>query len=126
MNTANRSRSLLNSFRYAFAGMFYVFTSQRNMRIHVIIATIAFMMATTLRVSLADWSMLVLTTTLVLFAEAINTSIESVVDLASPEHHELARVAKDVAAGAVLITAFGAVIVGLIVLGPPLWAVLLS
>jgi diacylglycerol kinase len=59
---------------------------------------------------------------MVFTAEFINTAIEAVVDLASPVHHPLAKVGKDVGAGAVLISALAAVLVGLLILGPPLWA----
>jgi diacylglycerol kinase len=64
----------------------------------------------------------VLTISVVFTAEFINTAIEAVVDLASPEKHPLAKVGKDVGAGAVLIAALAAVLIGVLVLGPPLWA----
>jgi diacylglycerol kinase len=69
---------------------------------------------------------MVLTIAMVFTAEFINTAIEAVVDLASPVHHPLAKVGKDVGAGAVLIAAIAAVLVGLLILGPPLWARLVS
>jgi diacylglycerol kinase len=68
-----------------------------------------------------DWAILVLTIALVWSAEFFNTAIEAVVDLASPANHPLARTGKDVGAAAVLIAALAAVIVGLLILGPPLW-----
>ena len=70
--------------------------------------------------------MLILTIAMVFTAEFINTSIEAVVDLASPVHHPLAKVGKDVGAAAVLIAALAAVLVGLLILGPPLWTRILS
>jgi diacylglycerol kinase len=63
-----------------------------------------------------------MTIAMVFTAEFINTSIEAVVDLASPMHHPLAKVGKDVGAAAVLIAALAAILVGLLILGPPLWA----
>ncbi len=69
-----------------------------------------------------DWAVIVLATALVFTAEFLNTAIEVVVDLASPQIHPLAKVAKDVGAGAVLIAAVAAVLIGLLILGPPLWA----
>ena len=70
----------------------------------------------------AEWAVLVLTIAGVLVLEALNTAIEAIVDLASPRYHPLARAAKDVAAGMVLLSAIAAVVVGLLILGPPLWA----
>jgi diacylglycerol kinase len=67
-----------------------------------------------------DWAVIVLTIAMVFTAEFINTAIEAVVDLASPVHHPLAKVGKDVGAGAVLIAAMAAVVIGLLILGPPL------
>jgi diacylglycerol kinase len=72
-----------------------------------------------------DWAVIVLTIAMVFTAEFINTAIEAIVDLASPDHHPLAKVGKDVGAGAVLVAALAAVVVGLLILGPPLWAKLL-
>jgi diacylglycerol kinase len=68
-----------------------------------------------------DWAVLLLTIALVWTAEFINSALEAVVDLASPQHHPLAKVGKDVGAAAVLIAALTSIIVGLLILGPPLW-----
>ena len=68
-----------------------------------------------------DWAVLLLTIALVWTAEFINTALEAVVDLASPQHHPLAKVGKDVGAAAVLIAALTSILVGLLILGPPLW-----
>jgi diacylglycerol kinase len=75
-----------------------------------------------LGISRLEWSVLILTTLLVWMAEFANTALEAVVDLVSPDYHPLAKAAKDVAAAAVLVGALGAVVVGLLILGPPLWA----
>jgi len=69
-----------------------------------------------------EWAVIVLVVTLVWTVEFINTALEAVVDLASPQQHPLARAAKDVAAAAVLIASLGSVVIGLLILGPPLWA----
>ncbi len=71
--------------------------------------------------SIADWALLVLTIALVWSAEFFNTAVEAVVDLASPELHPLAGIAKDLGAAAVLLNAVAAAVIGLLVLGPPLW-----
>ena len=73
-----------------------------------------------LRLDAVRWAVLVLTISLVFFAEMVNTVVEVIVDLVTPEYHPLAKVAKDVSAGAVLVTAMAAVVVGLLILGPPL------
>ena len=110
------------SFRYAFEGWLYVLRTQPNAWIHAAVTVAAVALAFWLKVSRTDCTLLVITITLVWAAEFSNTAIEALVDLVSPAAHPLAKTAKDVAAGAVLLTAVAAVIVGLIVLGPPLWS----
>lgn len=90
------------------------------MWIHGVIATVVFFLALWLRLPAHDWAMLVLTTAMVFAAEFMNTAIEAVVDLASPDKHPLAKIGKDVGAAAVLVAALAAVLVGLLILGPPL------
>ncbi len=114
------------SFRYAFHGWHHVFRTQQNMWIHGIIATVVFFLALWLRLPARDWAMLVLTTAMVFAAEFMNTAIETVVDLASPNKHPLAKIGKDVGAAAVLVAALAAILIGLLILGPPLWAKLIS
>lgn len=100
--------------------------TQQNAWIHAVVATLVFLVAIWLGIPPRDWAVLILTIAMVFTAEFINTSIEAVVDLASPVHHPLAKVGKDVGAAAVLIAALAAVLVGLLILGPPLWARILS
>jgi len=96
------------------------------MWIHGIIATVVFFLALWLRLPARDWAMLVLTTAMVFAAEFMNTAIETVVDLASPGPHPLAKIGKDVGAAAVLVAALAAILIGLLILGPPLWIKLIS
>ena len=117
-----RSRNLLESFRYAFAGLAYALRTQRNTRIHLTIAAGAVALGLWLGLSLTQWAVLVLTIGSVLVSEMLNTVAETLVDLVSPGYHPLAKVVKDVTAGAVLLTALISIIVGLLILGPPLWA----
>jgi diacylglycerol kinase len=117
-------RSLLLSFRDAFRGIGYIVGTQRNARIQWGIGLAALVMGVILRLPARDWAILVLTVVVVLAAEAANTALETVVDVISPEISEPARIAKDAAAGAVLLLAIGAVAVGLFILGPPLWLLL--
>ena len=118
--------SRIASFRYAFQGWHHVFRTQQNMWIHGVIATVVFFLALWLRLPAHDWAMLVLTTAMVFAAEFMNTAIEAVVDLASPDKHPLAKIGKDVGAAAVLVAALAAILIGLLILGPPLWAKLIS
>ena len=108
------------SFRYAVAGLRYLVRTQPNFRLHLMAAVAVLAASVILGVSAQGTAVLVLTIALVLVAEALNTAIEAVVNLASPGLHPLAKIAKDAAAGATLIAAVMAVLVGLLVLGPPL------
>jgi diacylglycerol kinase (ATP) len=120
------SSDLLTSFKYAFSGVWYVVRTQRNARIHLAVALVVVALGLWLNLSYTEWAVIVLTIGLVLAAEAFNTVAEAAVDLATAERHPLARIAKDVAAGAVLLMAITAVLVGLLILGPPLWRTLLA
>ncbi|MBL8064172.1 MAG: diacylglycerol kinase family protein [Anaerolineales bacterium] len=115
-------RSRAWSFRYAFQGWAYVLRTQRNAWIHSAIATAVFLVGLWLKLPARDWAVIILTAAFVFSAEFINTSIEAVVDLATAEHHPLAKIGKDVGAAAVLVAALAAVLVGLLILGPPLWS----
>jgi diacylglycerol kinase len=113
--------SRLRSFGYAFRGWWYVLTSQRNAWLHVIISFVVIAVGAWLGLRPLEWAVIVLTMAIVFAAEFLNTAIEAVVDLASPHKHPLAKVGKDVGAGAVLIAALAAVVIGVLILGPPLW-----
>jgi diacylglycerol kinase len=115
-------RRLATSFRFALAGLGYLFRSQPNARIHLVITAVVVGMGLWLALPARDWAVIAVTAGLVFAAEALNTSLEAVVDLATSERHPLAQVAKDVGAAAVTLAAIAAVVVGLLLLGPPLWA----
>lgn len=114
-------RSRLHSFRYAFAGWWYVIRTQRNAWIHAVVSLGVVGLGLWLKIGARDWAVIVLTIALVWTAEFLNTALEAVVDLASPQQHPLARVGKDVGAAAVMIAAGASVLVGVLILGPPLW-----
>src|SRR4051812_24293283 len=116
-----KRHGLLKSFYFAFAGVAHLLKTQRNARIHMIIAAAACGLAAWLRISRAEWSVLILTIAFVLILEGLNTTVEAAVDLASPEIHPLAKIAKDVAAGMVLVAAIASAAGGGLILGPPLW-----
>jgi diacylglycerol kinase len=121
LEVGQRSASRLASFRYAFAGWWYVLRTQHNAWIHAVAAVAVFLVGFWVELGRIDWAILVLTVAVVWVAEFTNTAVEALVDLLSPHIHPLAKVAKDVAAAAVLIAALGAVVIGLLILGPPLW-----
>lgn len=118
----NPQSAIVESFGYAFAGLAYCFRTQRNFRLHIAIAFLAILMGMFLGLSTLEWAVIALLIVLVLAAEMVNTMVESLVDLVTVEYHPLAKVAKDVAAGVVLLTAIGAVVVGLLIFGPKLLA----
>ncbi|MEC4804388.1 MAG: diacylglycerol kinase family protein [Jaaginema sp. PMC 1079.18] len=113
--------NLFLSFKYAWAGVRYAFITQRNFRIHSIIGTLAIGIGLALQVSTVEMAIVSLTCALVMVLELLNTALESVVDLTVQQtYHELAKIAKDCAAGAVLISAIAAVLVASLILLPPL------
>jgi diacylglycerol kinase (ATP) len=109
------------SFRYAFAGWWFVIRTQRNAWIHAIVSVIVILLAFWLSLDPHDWAIIIVAIAMVWTAEFINTALEAVVDLASPQRQQLAQVGKDVGAAAVLIAAASAMVIGLLILGPPLW-----
>ena len=116
-NSAERRRhDLVAAFGYAFAGLGTAWRTQRNVRIHGLIALAVVVAGAVLRLPPLAWAAVALAIALVVAAELLNTAIEAVVDLVSPEEHHLAKRAKDVAASAVLVAALGAVAVGVCVL----------
>ena len=113
--------SRAKSFQYAFEGWWYVLRTQHNAWIHAVISVSVFALGFWLGLPAGDWAVLILAMIVVWMAEFMNTALEALVDMTAPEFHRLAKVAKDVAAAAVLVGAVGAAIVGLLILGPPLW-----
>src|SRR5579871_2976852 len=109
------------SFVYAWQGICYVARTQRNMRVHLAITALVLVLAGLLRLASLEWAILLLCAMVVLASEMLNTVVEATVDLATDRYHPLAKIAKDVAAGAVLLTAIGAACIGLLVLGPHLY-----
>ena len=113
---------IFRSFGFAFAGLWYLLRTQPNARIHVLVGILACILGAWLRISRVEWAVVVFTIALVIILEGLNTAVEAAIDLASPEVHPLAKAAKDLAAGMVLVAAIASVAVGLLILGPPLWA----
>ncbi|MCE5260138.1 MAG: diacylglycerol kinase family protein [Chloroflexi bacterium] len=115
------SVSLLSSFKHAFDGIRYVLAQERNARIHFCVAIGVIVLAAVLHLDISRWALLLLAIGLVFTAEMVNTVVEILVDLVVQQIHPMAKAAKDVAAGAVLLMAVVAAVIGIIVLGPPLF-----
>ena len=117
--------SLGVSFKYAAAGVSYAFHTQQNFRIHCLMGTLAISIGALLNLTGAEMAIICITSGLVLTLELLNTAIESVVDLTvGQNYHDLAKIAKDCAAGAVLISAFASVMVGICLIAPKVMSLL--
>ena len=116
ITSPNRVKSL----GYALAGWLYMLRYQKNTRIMSVSSIVMFVFALWLQIDFTSWAILILTITAVWMAEFLNAAVEAVVNLATPEFHPMAKVAKDVAAAAVLLGAVASILVGLLILGPPL------
>lgn len=111
-------------FGHAFRGLWYAIRTQRNARVHVSVAILAILLGIVLRISAVEFAMVFVAITGVFLAEMFNTVFELCVDLASPDYHPLAKIAKDVAAGAVLLSAMLSIVIGIFVFVPHLWGLL--
>jgi diacylglycerol kinase (ATP) len=114
-------RSRIDSFKPALEGLQYVLKTQPNAWVHAFISIAVIALGFWVDLDINSWAVIILTMALVWVTEFANTAIEAVVDVASPDYHPLAKVAKDVSAAAVVIAAMAAVIVGLLILGSQLW-----
>ncbi|MEL4896055.1 diacylglycerol kinase [Crocosphaera sp. Alani8] len=115
--------NLFVSFTYAWAGISYAFATQRNFRIHTVMTVTALSVGLFLQVNAVGMAIVALTCALVMVLELLNTALESVVDLTvGQSYHELAKIAKDCAAGAVMISALAALLVASFIILPPLFA----
>jgi len=108
-------------FGFAFSGLWYALRTQRNARVHALLAALAILLGILLHISNVEFALVFVAITSVFIAEMFNTVFELCVDLASPEYHPIAKIAKDVAAGAVLLNAMLAIVIALFVYGPHLW-----
>lgn len=112
-------KGLARSFVYAFHGIRFCITNERNMRIHLTVLALVFYFSVIYGLERQEWIVLILTSAMVLVCEMINTAIEALVNLETTSYHNIARIAKDVAAGAVFLTAVASVIVGVILFIQP-------
>jgi diacylglycerol kinase len=117
---------VITSLSNAYYGLIYCFKTQRNMIIHSMVGIVVLASGLILKVSITEMLFLITAILFVLVAEAFNTALEKAIDLYTRERTELAKISKDVAAGAVLLASFFAIVVGIVILGPPLWQALSS
>ena len=110
----------VQSFRHAINGILLMLKSQHNAWIHATASVVVLLNGVFFRLSPRQWCWLVIAIMAVWMAEALNTALEFLADVTSPEFHPLVEKAKDVAAGAVLISAAGSVVIGILILGPPI------
>ena len=116
----NRTTKIMKGFVYAFNGLRESFQTQVNFRIHLIAALAAIIMGAYLHISTTEWLFIILSITMVLTCEQMNTALEYFVDLVSPEYHTLAGKIKDISAGCVLIAAIASFVIGSIIFVPKL------
>ncbi len=114
-------KKFLNSFKYAFQGILTSFKSERNMKVHFLIMFLVIILGLLYKISKVEWMICIILFSIVIAGELINTAIEITVDIAMPEKNEKAKKAKDVSAGAVLVLAIGAAIIGLIIFIPKIF-----
>jgi diacylglycerol kinase len=120
----NGLAKFIAGFGFAFSGLWHAIRTQVNMKVHIALAVLALALGIVLHISAIEFALVFVAIAGVMIAEMFNTVIELCVDLASPSYHPLAKIAKDVAAGAVLLSAIMAVIIALFVFGPHLWALI--
>ena len=109
---------VIKSFYYALSGIVYAVKTQRNMKIHLLALISVAAVGFWLELSLLEWSIILIAAGIVIICEMLNTAMEALVDIKTQSHHSLAKTAKDVAAGAVLVASILSVIIGVLIFGP--------
>lgn len=118
----NFLKTRLHSFRFAFTGLRYVLKTQKNAWIHLGISLAVVIAGFGFSISPNSWAVVILTMGFVWSMECMNTAIEAILDLVSPQPHPLAKIGKDVAAAGVLVAAISAILIGLLIFGPPVFS----
>lgn len=108
-------KKLIESFKFAIQGIGYAINTQRNMKIHFTLALVVILLGFWYHITPSEWSVLLLTISMVVTTEMVNTAIEKTIDLVTEEYKVLAKISKDVAAGAVFVSSVVAVIIGVII-----------
>lgn len=121
INYMGHNHPIIKSFRYAFEGLATALKQEPNMRFHFVVGIFVIVVGFIVQLSLVEWAVLTLTISMVVILELLNTTIEELVDLASPSIHPKAKIAKDVAAAAVLWASTAAIIVGCLLFVPKIF-----
>ena len=116
-----KSKKLINSFKYAIQGILSSFKTERNMKIHIFIMILVIIAGVILKINKYEWITCILCFAIVISGELFNTAIETVVDMVMPYKNDKAKIAKDIAAGAVLTLAIGAAVIGVIIFVPKIF-----
>ena len=117
---------IFKSFSYALKGLRYVIMSERNARIHLVLAVLALLASIIFNISLQEWLFVAVSITLVFFAEIVNTAIEKTLDLISQENNQMVKIIKDMMAAAVLVTAITAFTVASVIFVPRIYDIIRS
>ena len=120
-----KMKKIRNSFKYAIEGIWTSFKTERNMKIHIFIMILVIIAGSILKINKSEWIICIILFAIVIGSELFNTSIETIVDMVMPEKNEKAKIAKDVSAGAVLVVAIGAAIIGLVIFVPRILNILI-
>lgn len=113
-----KAKKLINSFKYAFMGIFSSMKTERNLKIHLTIMILVILSGLIFNISILEWILCIVCFGIVISGELFNTAIETVVDMVSPEYNEKAKLAKDISAGGVLVLAIASAIIGFIIFLP--------
>ena len=116
-----KSKKLINSFKYAIQGILSSFKTERNMKIHIFIMILVIIAGVILKINKYEWIACILCVAIIISRELFNTAIETVVDMVMPYKNDKAKIAKDIAAGAVLTLAIGAAVIGVIIFVPKIF-----
>ena len=121
IKVVEKSKKLINSFKYAIKGILSSFKTERNSRIHIFIMILVIIAGVILKINKYEWIACILCFAIVISGELFNTAIETVVDMVMPYKNDKAKIAKDIAAGAVLTLAIGAAVIGVIIFVPKIF-----
>ncbi len=121
IKVVEKSKKLINSFKYAIQGILSSFKTERNMKIHIFIMILVIIAGFILKINKYEWIACILCFAIVISGELFNTAIETVVDMVMPYKNDKAKIAKDIAAGAVLTLAIGAAVIGVIIFVPKIF-----
>lgn len=118
MDNKWKNKNFISALKNSFNGIKYVFTTQRNLKIQVVISIIVILASLFFKISFIEWAVVILIICMVFFAELVNTVVETIVDMITIEYNESAKIAKDISSGAVTLVSITSVIIGLLIFLP--------